>query len=249
MKGFVLPVLAVASLLSAPVFAETDLTEEELKKRGFAGGIEFGFNMTTGNTETTAYRTRIDVDHFLIGWRNNYVIETDYKEDDEETKEERYFGSAQGNREWEFAPNSYTFFRYSYENDRFNGMEDANTISVGYGQRVLETETLFLDLEGGPGYRTNDANEQDDEWIARLAGNLAWDISDTAKFTQRLSSEIGQNNTISRSESALTANVIGSLALKVSFTVTHQTDPAEEDDGEELDSTDTRTAVTLLYKF
>ncbi|MFD2097125.1 YdiY family protein [Corallincola platygyrae] len=240
---------------AAPAFADIDwdekeLTEEELIKRGFAGGVELGFNMTTGNTETTTYRSKIDVDHFLIGWRNNYVFETDYKEDDDEVKEERYFASAQGNRQWAFAINSYTFYRYSYENDRFNGMEDANTISVGYGQRVLETDSMFLDLEGGPGYRTNDAKDKNDEMIARVAGNYSWDISETSKFTQRLSSEIGEDNVVTRSETAITASIIGSLAMKASFTVTHQTAPTvDEEDDEELSKTDTRTAVTLLYSF
>jgi putative salt-induced outer membrane protein len=249
MNKMILPIVAMTSLLSFSVAAKTVLSQDELREKGFAGSVELGFNKTTGNSETTAYRTRISVDHFLIGWRNSYVVETDYKEDEEKTSEERYFAAAQGNREWQFAPNSYTFFRYSYENDRFNGLEDAHTISAGYGQRVVETETLYLDLEGGPGYRTNDANEASNEWILRLAGNLGWDISDNASFTEKLSSEIGQYNTITRSESALTADIIGSLALKLAFTATYQTDPSANSDDDSLEKLDTRTSVTVLYKF
>lgn len=69
-------------------------------------------------------------------------------------------------------------------------------------------------------------------------------ISDTAKFTQTLSTEVGSDNTKSSAESALTASISGNLSLKVSVAFDHNTNVA---DG--LEKLDTETALTLVYNF
>ena len=82
------------------------------------------------------------------------------------------------------------------------------------------------------------------ELILRLAGRYAWQISESAKFTQELSADIGEDSTIGKSVTALQADIMSNLAMKVSFTAKHTTDVP---DG--VDKTDTETAVTLVYGF
>ncbi|GAA5217226.1 DUF481 domain-containing protein [Corallincola platygyrae] len=247
--------MSLFSLCSFPTHADLwsplddEYSDEELSRRGFAGSVEVGLNNSTGNTETTSYRSRIEVDHFMIGWRNNYAFESDFKKDDESTSQERYKFTLKTQREWNDL--EYTFGLADYENDRFNGLRDLITVSAGYGWRAWQADIAYLDLEAGPGYRRNDVEKDQREFISRLAAKLEWQISDTATFAEVFSSEIGQENTITRSDTSLSASLIGQMLLKLSFSFVHQTNPINDDGlfDETLETLDTRTSLTLLYRF
>ena len=86
--------------------------------------------------------------------------------------------------------------------------------------------------------------EDFDSVIVRGAFNYSWFISETSKFTQTFSTEIGSDNTKSRAVSALTAKISGNLSMKLSLKLDHNSDVA---DG--VDNLDTETAVTLVYSF
>ena len=80
--------------------------------------------------------------------------------------------------------------------------------------------------------------------IIRGAVNYKWNISETARFTQTFSTEIGDENTKSRAESALSAQIAGGLSMKLSLKFDHNTDVAVG-----VEKLDTETAVTLVYSF
>ena len=80
--------------------------------------------------------------------------------------------------------------------------------------------------------------------FSQATNKNSWKISDTAKFTQTVSTEVGSDNTKSRAESALTATNSGNLSMRLSFKLDHNTNV--EDDVEKLD---TETAVSLVYNF
>lgn len=92
----------------------------------------------------------------------------------------------------------------------------------------------------------DDGEEEEKEAIARLAAQFDYALSENALFRQKLSTEIGldENNVISQSETALKANVVGNLSMKLAYRVEHVSDaPAGSD------STDTETSISLLYGF
>lgn len=83
--------------------------------------------------------------------------------------------------------------------------------------------------------------------MVRLAANYQYDFSENAKFTQTLASDVAVesgSNTRTKAVSAITANLNHSLALKASFTVTHNSEVPEG-----RTSTDSETALTLVYSF
>jgi putative salt-induced outer membrane protein YdiY len=65
-----------------------------------------------------------------------------------------------------------------------------------------------------------------------------------AGWSQFVSTEAGEENTKSRSETSLSANVFGSLAMKLSFILNHETDTAED-----VAALSTETSVALVYQF
>ena len=242
----------VAISLSPAAFAQDD----EVKPFTMEG--ELGFISTTGNTETTSISAGIQAHQELEKWSNDYVLKGLYKqetvqqendageqEDIEFTSAQKFFGSAQGNYKLE-NPDNRLFGFASYEDDRFSNFNYQSTIAAGWNQKVLENKRHTLEYSIGPGYsfiETQDGEDLDSV-IVRASSAYSWKISDTAKFTQTVSTEVGSDNTKSRAESALTATISGNLSMRLSFKLDHNTNV--DDDVEKLD---TETAVSLVYNF
>jgi putative salt-induced outer membrane protein len=210
---------------------------------------EFGFIATTGNTETTSIKGRLSAHQELPHWSNDYTIEALYKKDEisgvEQTTAQKYFLSAQGNYKLE-NPDHRLFGFTSYEDDRFSSFNYQATLASGWSQKMWEDETSQFSYSVGPGYSFAETNEDEEQnsLIVRAALDYQWKISDTANFKQLLSTEVGEDNTKSRSESSVSAQISGGLSLKVSLTLDHNSDVAVD-----IKKLETQTAVTLVYSF
>ncbi|RBW48521.1 YdiY family protein [Marinobacter sp. F3R11] len=220
--------------------------------KDWEGEAELGVLITSGNTEETNVNGRLGLVHEVVDWRNIAELSSNYSEAEDQTTAEKYKGSVETN--YKFDDSQYWFLRGSYENDRFSGYDFESAVTTGYGNRVWQRgERSFLDLSAGVGYRYNklevvnsDGEDAEKEAIARLAAQFDYELSDNALFHQKLSTEIGleENNVISQSETAIKANIVGNLSMKAAYRVKHVSDaPAG------TDSTDTETAITLLYGF
>jgi putative salt-induced outer membrane protein len=210
---------------------------------------EFGFIATTGNTETTSIKGRLSAHQELPHWSNDYTIEALYKKDEisgvEQTTAQKYFLSAQGNYKLE-NPDHRLFGFTSYEDDRFSSFNYQATLASGWSQKMWEDETSQFSYSVGPGYSFAETNEGEEQnsLIVRAALDYQWKISDTANFKQLLSTEVGEDNTKSRSESSVSAQISGGLSLKISLTLDHNSDVAVD-----IKKLETQTAVTLVYSF
>ncbi|MFT6737226.1 MAG: putative salt-induced outer membrane protein, partial [Kangiellaceae bacterium] len=143
-------------------------------------------------------------------------------------------------------PNHRVFGFVSYEDDRFSNFKYQATVAAGWNQKLWDDESSSFDYSIGPGYSfsKNQLDESIDGTIVRGAVNYSLKVSETARFTQTFSTEIGSDNTKSRAESAITAQIAGGLSMKLSLKFDHNTDVNL--DAEKLD---TETAVTLVYTF
>lgn len=245
MKKHLLASLIVLSA-SSSAFAQDDV-------KPFTMEGELGFIATTGNTETTSISAGITAHQELEMWSNDYAIEGLYKEEtvendgieEEYTSAQKFFASAQGNYKLE-NPDNRLFGFASYEDDKLSNFEYQATIAAGWNQKVLQNQRHTLEYSIGPGYafaETQDGEEQN-SMIVRASTAYSWKISDTAKFSQTISTEVGSENTKSRAESALTATISGNLSMRLSFKLDHNSNVS--DDVEKLD---TETAVSLVYNF
>ena len=258
MKLKYLSVLVAAGVVTSAVASE---------KKTWEANAELGAIITSGNTETTTFKGALNVKHNLENWNNEYKLDGIYKEDEVEkdngTKvtertNEKYFASAQGNYKLN-EENAHLFVYGSYLSDYFGAYRQEAVVSGGYGLRLLDTDTMVLNAEIGPGYKyfqyPDDSTEVGDdgelladEWegevIALAKADYTWQISEGAKFTQLVAMEYGSTNTKTRSETALLTKINGSLQMKVGFNVTHNSDVADD-----KENTDTETALTLVYNF
>ncbi|MGI2171116.1 DUF481 domain-containing protein [Shewanella sp. MF05960] len=215
-----------------------------------AGEAELGATLTTGNTDTSSFKARLALKQELGNWENQYVAEGLYKEDTDEVTAKRYFFGVQG--DYQIDDLSYLFANTNYEVDPFTGYDFTSTTSAGYGYRFIDTERMSLKAEAGPGYiyqqlddelAVSEGYDSDDSVVLHAVVDFQTKLGESSKFQQKFVADWGEKLD-ARSESSLTANIVGALAMKFAVIVRYNSDPL---DGKE--STDTETNMTLLYAF
>ena len=216
----------------------------EASPKSWKGNAELGIVKTSGNTTTQSISANADIIYERNRWRHNGKIEILNTSSDNITSAERY--TVTGKSDYKLDVLSYIFASIGYENDRFAGFDYRTTEVLGYGRRVINRDAVTLDLEAGPGARQTKFRNGDStsEAIGRVAAMFAWKVSDTATFTEDLSSDIGQDATINKSVTALRTQVAGNLAMKASITVRNISKVPIG-----TKKTDSETALTLVYGF
>jgi len=226
--------------------------EKPAEKSPWTSSVELGFIRTTGNTETQTLAGKADVVYEVVKWRHTghaegYGAEAKNQETGEnEVSAERY--QLLGKSDYKFTERDYVYGLINLQKERFSGFEYDHIVSLGYGRKAILKDNMELDLEIGPGERffkiDVDGSEADEEAVLRLAAKYWWQITDSSKFTQLLSTEIGEEITSSESITGIQANIDKTLALKFTYTVRHKTKvPVDKE------KTDTEAAMTLVYNF
>ncbi len=219
------------------------------EEKPFSMDGEFGFIATSGNTETTSIKGKLAAHQELEQWSNDYKAEALYKKDqvngESTTTAQKYFLSGQANYKLT-NPDHRIFGFVSHEDDRFSAFDYQSTIAAGWSQKVWENDDSRFKYSVGPGYSF--AQRQDgtseNSAIVRASLDYQWKISDTAQFKQLVSTEVGGDNTKSKSESSISAKISDSFSLKVSLVLDHNSDVPEG-----IENLDTQTAVTVVYTF
>jgi putative salt-induced outer membrane protein len=214
--------------------------------------VQLGVIATTGNTDSSALKGRATVKQDFRTWKNKYEFDALYKRDkhdgENETTAQKIFLSAQSDYKLS-DENTSVFIFGSYTDDRFSGYDYQNTLAVGYSRRLFSDQHSFLDYNIGPGYSFNstDAGGKEDVIIMHIEAEYEYNFSTEVKFTQMLGSDVaveGNKNTLSKSESAITARLRDNLSMKAAYSITHNSEVFDE--REKIDST---TSITLVYSF
>jgi len=242
--------LLVAAITLTMPFAAQAGSEFVEGDATLAGEAELGATLTTGNTDTSSFKARLALKQELGNWENQYVLEGLYKEDTDEVTAKRYFLGVQGN--YQINDLSYLFANTNYEVDPFTGYDFTSRSSVGYGYRFIDTDRMSLKAEVGPGYIYQQLDDEsalvegydsEDSIVAHAVVDFQTKISDSSKFQQMFVADLGEKLD-ARSETSLTANIVGALAMKFAIIVRYSSEPLDD-----KKSTDTETNMTLLYGF
>jgi len=244
--------VALAAMTSAPLALAAD------QDRTWRASAELGAIATSGNTEAVSIQSKLDARQELERWRNQYTLSVLFKEDQirqadgstrTEQTAERYSGSARS--AYKLADEHSSLFVYgSHTDDAFGAYRTYSTISVGYGNRLMNTDTMLLDVEIGPGYFWSKrelgggVNDRDDGGLLRVGADYSWQMSETAEFVQTVSVEAGADNTRTVSDTSVSARVLDALQMKVGFNVQRDSEVAPD-----KENTDTMTYVNMVYRF
>ena len=246
--------ITLIGLISSIAFSSAAQGQDAADPKDFTLDGEFGLIFTTGNTETTSLKGRLSSSHELESWSNHYMVEALYRQDEStndageqetQTSAQKWFGSAQANYKLD-NPDNRLFGFASYEDDRFSSFDFQATLAGGWNSKLWDNDTSSLSYSVGPGYSFAETSEGEDvsSVIFRAASDYRWKLSETATFKQIMSTEVGSENTKSRSETSLSAQINGSMSLKVSLILNHNSDVEEG-----TENLDTETAATLVYTF
>lgn len=235
-----LGLFAISTTVTA--FAETAIPDTTVSNPAWKGNVEIGFVMTDGNTETETLNAKAKAETEREKWRHTINLEALNSSDQNVSTAERYMLSGQSS--YKMGPKNFFYGLVSYEDDRFSGYDYRVTESIGYGRRVIAEPVLTLDLEVGPGARQSklDSGQTEDELLARGAAKLMWKVSKTSKFTEDLSTEVGEDVTVTKSVTGLSAKINGSLSTKLTYTVKNTSDVPPG-----IHKTDSEMAVTLVF--
>ncbi len=244
---------ALLTVVSIPARADIDLTQLDADvaatkkiaaKEGWQGSVSLGYLATTGNTNTRSLNGQTLAGYKSGPWQDVLAFQAIRSSQDGVTSAESY--DLNGQSDYNLSDKDYVYGTVDYLRDTFSGYRRRTSEIVGYGRRLLNTDTQQLALEFGAGvrqtYYTDDTHSND--FVERLALNYLWQFADNSNLSESLSVINGTDNTFTQSVTALTTNLVGSFALSVSYTVKHNTTVLPG-----IKNTDTITAISLVYTF
>lgn len=232
------------TLMVAALMAPIALMAQEEEKSPWAGKATLGYLATSGNTENSTLNSGFELGYTVGKWQHIAEAFAISASENEITTAKAYELGWKSERN--ITDHDFLFGRLSWRNDRFGGFDTQFSQSVGYGRRLIKTDKHTLNAEAGVGARQSELQNgtKENETIFRGGAYYQWLFSETANFRQDLTAESGSENTYIESVSAVSAKLLGGLALVASYTVKHNTDvPAL------TEKTDTYTALSLEYAF
>lgn len=234
----------VISLMSGAAFANEQAPQQQ---KSWSADAELGGTITTGNTETSTIKAKINAVHSIIDWKNQYFADVLYSEDEDGKTASRWKIGAKGN--YILDDVSSIFVLADHEQDQFSDYDSVSSFATGYSRRIFRNDTSFLDGDIGPGMKFFDLKQGPSEKTGILHIGLTYQnkLSDTSTFTQSIVSDVAfeaEKSSLTRSETSITANIVGELAMKIGFIVRHDNYP-----GLDKEKIDTETTITLLYSF
>lgn len=222
----------------------------------WSGKAELGFLSASGNTESKAANTKLDLIHEGARWRNTLGFAALYSEGSEFTTAERYEANYQ--LDHKFTDRFSWFAGLRGEQDRFSAFAYQATVSTGASYKFIDSPTTQLTASLGAGYRRAQPQEliqadsgevidrikgdAENEPVATLGSSYEHRFTESTKLTNKFIAESGSDNTAVQDDIALSVSMTPSFALAVGVGVRYNSDPPPL-----AESTDTLTTVNLVY--
>ncbi len=235
-------VILIAVLAIAPLPL---LAEEAEEQSPWAGKATLGYLATSGNTENSTLNSGFEVGYTSGRWAHLLEAAAISASENEVTTAEAYDLGWKSERE--ITDRDFLFGRLQWRKDNFGAFDTQFSQTLGYGRRLIDNDKHKLNLELGVGARQSELQllgSKENETIFTAGGYYKWQFSETAEFRQDLTVEAGGENTYTQSVTAISAKLLGELALVASYTIKNNSDvpPLTE-------KTDTYTALSLEYLF
>lgn len=223
------------------------------------GGGELGFAAASGNSNNESFNGRLDLTYNDgSAWRHSASLfglhsRSEYtrtQEDgsvvrDRRTTANRYTVTANSAYKMDHRGTLNTSVRH--EEDDFGTYSRQQSVSLSYGNRVIENDRAHLDLQVGPGYRraydTLDGRTEA-SFIGRGLIDMRYALSENTEIVNKLLVESGEYNTFAQNDLGVSVTMNSHLALKAGWQARHNSDVAPD-----LKKTDTLTTMNVVYRF
>lgn len=256
------PIATASDILSS--LEKTVQTQNVNIKPMLTGSAELGFLYKTGNTHSADMKTGINLRFERKRWLSLLNIDLLIKKSDKadvdtgelhfKTTDQKWTITSQTNYSLDNSEKNYIYGNAWYEENDFSGFINQSSISTGWGRHWYKTNKASLWGDIGPGFKRDQFRATDKEpavtiasWIIQAQALYIRKLGEHVEFKQSFSAKQAiksGENSIYKTETAITTKLISTLQLKFTFTVNYNTDI--EDDKKNLD---TQTSVTLVYSF
>ncbi len=235
-------------LLSPSVYA---LVPPEYKEppSDFSAEIEAGFQLNTGNTQSSSFNGRTKLVYDGDDARHEGTLKAYFASDSERTTAEKYDLQLQSNYKMD---GGYLFGRGDFTWDQFGSYTRITTISSGYGFDAIDNRKTKMSLEIGPGYRYNlpidtvaiPNPEAEKDLILRTAAKFEHKLQEYTSINADLTAEAGEKNKTITLDLHYKNTLFQDWAFKIGTNVKYtEVVPAGSE------QTDTVTTFNLLYTF
>jgi putative salt-induced outer membrane protein len=253
----------LTALCLLPLMSYTVSAEDTEKKPEYTASAELGFLYKTGNTKSADIKAGFNVQHEKDKWRTvvafNILAKKIEQEDDAgneefETTDNKWDILTQTNYTIGEEGKNYLYGNLAYEQDKFSGFESQSSFSAGWGRHWYENETSSFFADVGPGVqydvtRATDTNSSESNTSLILQAQVLYThkFNDYVNFKQYLVAKQATqsgDNSVYKSETSITAQLIDSLQLKFALRIDYDTEVEPE-----FENTNTETSMTLIYNF
>lgn len=212
------------------------------------GSVGLAYVETSGNSSSKTFSGELKIERNFSPSKLTLQGSALYSESNDVTSDENWYGSLKYDRH--LTERSYLYLLQKTERNTFQGIEFRYTYQGGFGYYLLNSPKDVLKAELGAGYIHEDQiNPFPDRGFpsARVFGGYTHNFTEKSRFdewVEYLPSLKKKKDYLINEETALITNLVGSLALKVSFTVAYDNLPPP---GHEKSDRTFKTA--LLYTF
>ncbi len=255
--------LKLASLCLLPLASFATLAEEAKEKPEYTASAELGFLYKTGNTKSADIKAGFNLKHEKDKWRSvvafNVLAKKLEEKDDAGNKEfvstdNKWDITTQTNYTIGEVGKNYLYGNLAYEQDKFSGFESQSSFSAGWGREWHKNETTSLFADIGPGVKYDVtraigplSSTSNTSFIVQAQLLYTHKFNDFVEFEQHLvakqATKSGENS-VYKSESSVTAQLIDALQLKFALRIDYDTEVEAE-----YENTNTETSMTLIYNF
>lgn len=243
-------IILVPALLSTAMAAHAE-------DKAWSGEGELGYTMTSSakNTESSSLVGKLGINYKNGRWGNELQIEnvrtktTDAQGATDKTADR---STVTDKLTYDINDSVYALANAKYEDDEFSAYHYQQNLTLGLGWHAIKNDSTKLDFEIGAGGQrvklrptaTNPNSVEQNGGAGRFLERFSHKLTETTNLTQSLLSEGNGDNVQTTFDLGLKVAINGSMALKLSHQVKHNSDvPANT---KHYDRTST---ATLVYGF
>jgi len=224
--------------------------EEVMLENEFSGLIEFGGDSSSGNSNNSAFASKLELGHSYGEWSNQFRFDASQKKDSGSLTEDKY--NTIFKAIYELPKHLYTFVRLGYRQDSFSGVYWEKTYIGGFGYRAFTDSPEYkLDVEVGYGQRDTRKLENgviraklDVDRGTHIALITQYNFTDEDVLKASVTAELGNDDDYIQTEISWKHKLFADLHLDVSYESLTLSKPALT-----KVSTDTKIMYKLGYSF
>jgi putative salt-induced outer membrane protein len=207
----------------------------------WSGSGQVGISKTTGNTSDTGFIVGLQLAKDGLTFRHKLNAQVDRQTSSGRKTRDRYLAGYQ--LDYKFNDRLFAFGLFTWDRDTFAGFSRRFSESMGIGYSVIKSDTMQLDVNGGPAFRQTRyvTGRSESTTTARAGLDFLWKLTDNLILTENASVYF---TGAYASTTALSAAVSDKVSARVSFDLIHESDvpPGRR-------ATDTATRFSLVYGF